>query len=346
MQPDIASQPKEPLRPKVPDIQPLRRSRKRTFWRAFMWLLVICLLVAVGYGIYIASIVAKISTNSWQLSSPAADASGRTNILVLGEGDPDHAGKGLTDTMLVMSIDSVSHRVAYTSIPRDLRVDIPGYGTSKINAANVYGGVALAEQTVANTLAAPINYYIDTNFSGLKDIVDAVGGLTIDVKAKLVDSEYPCADNQYKSCGLDIEPGVQHMDGARVLQYVRCRKGTCGNDFGRAARQQEVLGLLKPKLLDFSLVWHPIKLSRIVSALHQSMQTDLGVVQLLEIANEWRQASGNPSVNVVLSTARGGYLVGDPAGSSDLLPAAGDFSAIDARFGSIFESAPDDSNSN
>ncbi|HEX3082110.1 MAG TPA: LCP family protein, partial [Candidatus Saccharimonadia bacterium] len=248
----------------IPDFRPVRRSRWRVFKRLFGWILTIAVLCAVIYIGYIVSIVAKISTNSFQLGSPSADASGRTNVLLLGVGDPGHAGEGLSDTMMVVSFDSVGKHMAYFSIPRDLRVEIPGYGSSKINAADVYGGVKLAEQTVSNTLQAPINYYVKTDFSGLKGIVDAVGGLDIDVKDHLVDTEYPCDDNQYRVCGLDIKPGMQHMDGARVLQYVRCRKGTCGNDFGRAARQQEVIGLLKPKILDWSLVWQPVRLQKLV----------------------------------------------------------------------------------
>jgi LCP family protein required for cell wall assembly len=297
---------------------------------------VLVLLGAIGYAAYIISIVAKISTNSWQFGGLSADATGRTNVLVLGTGDPGHAGQNLSDTIMVLSLDKATHRVGQLSIPRDLRVQIPGYGYSKINAANAYGGINLAEQTVSNTLDTQLDYYVQTNFSGLKDIVDAVGGVDVDVKERLVDTEYPCDDNQYKVCGLDIEPGIQHMDGTRALQYVRCRKGTCGNDFGRAARQQELIGLLKSKVLDPHLLLNPVKLTALVSAVQKGVKTDLGVIQMLELANRWRTDADNQPVNLVLSTANNGYLKGDPAGSSDLLPIGGDFSAIDERFKDFF----------
>lgn len=312
------------------------RHRARTLRRFFGWLLVLILLGVVGYAIYIVSIVAKISTNPWQLGPVSADANGRTNLLVLGVGDPGHAGQELTDTMMVVSVQNNAKRVAQISLPRDMRVNIPGHGYAKINAANVYGGVPLAEQTVSNTLDIPIDYYVKTDFTGLKDIVDAVGGLDITVKTRLVDTEFPCDDNQYKSCGLVIEPGLQHMDGTQVLHYVRCRKGTCGNDFGRAERQQEVMALLKAKILNPQLLLRPAELTQIVNAISSHVQTDLGFWQMLMLGNVLRVAGDNQPVNLVLSTAPGGLLRSDPGGSSDLLPVGGDFSNISATVQNIF----------
>jgi LCP family protein required for cell wall assembly len=256
--------------------------------------------------------------------------------LVLGVGDPGHSGEKLTDTLMLLSLNSTTKRMAQVSIPRDLRVNVPGHGYSKINAANVYGGVTVAEQTVSDTLGVPIDYYLKTNFSGLKDLVDAVGGIDVDVKQRLTDSEYPCDDNQYKVCGLDIKPGLQHMDGTLALQYVRCRKGTCGNDFGRAERQQEVLGLLRPKLTDWHLALNPMKLKLVAEAAQKGISTDMGLIQLLQLANGWRESSDNQPVHLVLSTAPGGYLRSDPGGSSDLLPVGGNFSAVSKAVQGIF----------
>src|SRR5207342_2327164 len=106
-------------------------------------------LAVVGYGGYLAINVAKISTQPLQLGGLVSDETGRVNILVLGVGDPGHSGEGLSDTMMVLSMDTKTKRIAQISIPRDLRVKIPGYGYNKINAANAYGGVALAQQVVA-----------------------------------------------------------------------------------------------------------------------------------------------------------------------------------------------------
>ena len=299
------------------------------------WLIWLVVLAIVAYVGFIAYNVVKISTQPLSLSGLSTDATGRTNILILGEGDAGHAGEGLTDTIMVLSLNIRTHQVAQISVPRDLRVQIPGYGYGKINAANAYGGVQLAEQTVSNTLGIPINYYVLTNFDGLKTVVDAVGGLDINVKTPLIDADYPCDDNQYQACGLDIEPGLQHMNGARVLEYTRCRKGTCGNDFGRAARQQEVLGLLRQKVLTVQTVLDPKRMSSLALGLRQSLTTNLGSVQLVQTAAAWQRSEHNNPIQLVLSTAPGGYLV-SASGSSDLLPAAGTFAAIQDRVSNIF----------
>lgn len=318
--------------------RPEEAPKKRRSFRRFVVIFIITILLAVIlYAGYLLSIVAKVSTEPWQLSPLSADANGRTNILVLGVGDPGHAGEKLSDSLMLVSLDKQQRRVAQVSIPRDMRVTIPGYGRSKINAANAYGGVDLAQQTVANTFDTQVDYYLQTNFSGLKGVVDAVGGLDIDVKEPLVDREYPCDDNQYKVCGLNIQPGLQHMDGAQVLKYVRCRKGTCGNDFGRAERQQEVLNLLKPKVLDASLLWNPARLKTLSAAVQSGIKTDMSLWQLVSFANRWRTDSDNRPVNLVLSTAKDGYLRSDPAGSSDLLPIGGNFTAIANKFRTLFE---------
>lgn len=295
---------------------------------------------ALGYSLYITSIVAKISTQPFDITPLSRDTNGRTNVLILGMGDPGHAGEGLTDTMMVLSYDIPGHRVAQISIPRDLRVKIPDFGYGKINSANVRGGTTVAEQAVSNTLGIPIHYFVQTDFSGLVGLVDAVGGIDVNVKDRLVDTEYPCDDNQYKSCGLDIKPGLQHMDGALALKYVRCRKGTCGNDFGRAKRQQEVISLVRDKMVKWQNLVNPVVLVPLVEALRQSLKTDMGSVQLLQLADGWQKAKTNNPVNLVLSTAPGGYLR-DAGGSSDLLPLDGTFAAIQDRVKNIF-TAPSD----
>jgi LCP family protein required for cell wall assembly len=236
---------------------------------------------------------------------------------------------------MVLSLDTRNNRVAQIGLPRDLRVKIPGYGYNKINTAHAYGGVVLAQQVVANTLDIPIHYYIKTDFRGLQQIVDAVGGIDVDVKDRLYDTEYPCADNQYKVCGLDIQPGLQHMDGARALQYARCRKGTCGDDFGRAERQQEVLNLVRDKVVRWDMILRPDDLFGVVAAVRDRVETNMGAAQLLLFARSWREAGQNEPVRFVLSTEPGGLLTGDPS-SSDLLPVGGDFDRIQERVDQIF----------
>jgi LCP family protein required for cell wall assembly len=322
----------------------IRRPETRAKFRWIRFLvavLVLILVIAALYIGYIVNSVAKISTQPFQLSGLSTDLNGRVNVLVLGVGDPGHAGEDLSDTIMVLSLDTKTDRIAQISVPRDLRVDVPGYGYAKINAADAEGGVPLAEQTVSNTLGIPINYYVQTDFTGLSEIVNAIGGLDINVTSRLYDPDYPCANNQYKVCGVDIEPGLQHMNGAEVLEYVRCRKGTCGNDFGRAARQQQVMNLIRQKIISPSVIFDSAKLNPLVNDLHNGIKTDMNAIQIAEFAIYWQKAEKNQPINVVFSTSPGGYLE-DIQGSTDLAPIGGDFTTIDNYVQNIFNpSSPD-----
>jgi LCP family protein required for cell wall assembly len=332
--------------PEKPSHVPKRRRRggaKRFFATLVKFLLLLSLIVlltGVGYIGYLAINVAKISTQPLQLGGLVTDTTGRVNVLVLGVGDPGHSGEGLSDTTMVLSLDTRTKRVAQIGIPRDLRVKIPGYGYNKINTAHAYGGVVLAQQVVANTLGIPIHYYIKTDFKGLQQLVDAVGGIDVDVKDRLYDVEYPCSHDQYKICGLDIQPGQQHMDGATALQYARCRKGTCGDDFGRAERQQEVMNLVRDKVVRWDMLLRPDDLFRVVAAVRDRVETNMGAAQLLLFARSWREAADKDPVRFVLSTEQGGLLTVDTA-SSDLLPIGGDFDRVQERAAGIFDEPAD-----
>jgi LCP family protein required for cell wall assembly len=319
--------------PQPPRSQP-RPPRKRRWGRIVGFIVLALVVAALGYVAVLASNVAKISTQPLDFTGLATDTEGRTNILILGQGDPGHSGEKLTDTMMVLSLDTHTKKVAQISLPRDLRVRIEGYGYNKINTANALGGVKLAQQTVSDTLDIPIHYYVQTNFSGLKELVDAVGGVDVDVKERLTDSEYPCDDNQYKVCGLDIKAGQQHMNGTLALQYSRCRKGTCGNDFGRAARQQEILGLVREKATRWDTLINPAKLAALTGALRQGVTTDMGAVQLLQLGLDWQAAQKHGPIHLVFSTSPGGYL--KSSGTSDLVPLDGTFAAIQERVRNIF----------
>ena len=306
--------------------------RKRRIWS---WVLgVLGLLVATAI-IYILFILTRISAHPFDWQPLETDADGRVNVLVMGYGDPGHAGADLSDTNLVISVDTKTNRAAMISLPRDMRVQIPGHGYAKLNQAHSIGGAELARQTVSQTLGIPIQYYVETNFAGFSQMVDAVGGLDINVAQALSDPEYPCDDNQYKSCGLSIPAGQQHTDGATTLKYVRCRKGTCGNDFGRAERQQQVITELIQQVLQPRHLLNPVTMTNLAAAITQNVKTDMSVNQMLQFGYAFRKATKLPVINIVFSTSLGGYLVSAP-GSSDLLPVGGTYNVIQEYVQTIF----------
>lgn len=313
------------------------RSPWRWVKRCFLALLVIMLILAVAVGWFGIRTLQGVSSKPFDLSGLSSDG-GRTNVLILGKGDPGHAGQELSDSIMVVSFNKSTKQVATISIPRDTEANIPGYGYRKINNANALGGSQLATQTVSDMLDIPIDYTIVTNFTGLSKLVDAVGGIDVDVKEALIDNEYPCATNEYKSCGINIQPGLQHMDGAKALEYTRCRKGTCGNDFGRAARQQEVIGLLMAKLVQPQVWLNPVSATAVSNALRTGMDTDISGPNMVRLAWMWSGKLGEP-IAWVLSTAPGGLLVSGANGN--LVPVGRDYSAIQEQAANIFTNPPE-----
>ena len=215
------------------------------------------------------------------------NAKERANILLLGiDQREDEAGPWRTDTMILVSVDPATHSAAMLSIPRDLYVTIPGYGEGRINTAHSTGdirsypggGVALAKKTVSEALGIPVHYYVRINFTGFEKLVDAIGGLTVNVEQTIHDEKYP--DSNYGYMTVHIPAGIQHMDGITALQYARTRHGN--SDFDRMARQQAVILAARDKLLslDFSLASIP----KLIKLAGDSVQTDLTLEEILALA--------------------------------------------------------------
>jgi len=217
----------------------------------------------------------------------------RVNILFLGidrrDNDP---GPWRTDTMILFSIDPTSKTISMLSIPRDLWVALPGLNRSdRINTAHVWGdqyqlpggGPAFAKKTVQYNLGIPVHYYVRLDFAGFVKIIDAIGGIDVDVPRDIIDDEYPTPD--YGKMRLVIKAGRQHMDGELALQYARTRHQY--GDIDRARRQQQIIAAARDKILslDFPLARIPEQLS----ILGDSVQTDMNLEEMYAIAQAARQ---------------------------------------------------------
>jgi len=225
------------------------------------------------------------SPEEGQEGLPQWGGKGRVNILVLGTDRRDKGERAArTDTMMVASLDPVARRAVVLSIPRDLWVFIPGYGEGRINTAHFYGelnggqGPLLAKETVEANLGIPIDYYVRLDFEGFKEIVDTLGGVTIDVEAPIRDDMFP--DDNYGYRTIYIPAGRQEMDGEMLLQYVRTRHG--GNDFERMRRQQQALRALAQRALDLNLLPH---LPALINTALDAISTDIQPLEILALAN-------------------------------------------------------------
>ena len=167
-------------------------------------------------------------------------------VLVLGY---DHRSwekttKSRSDTMILMRLDPHAHSLTVLSMPRDMRVDIPGHGIDKLNAAYSIGGAELALDTVRQTMDVKINYLITVDFTGFRSIVDHVGGVYTDVERRYYNVNGQAGSGDYSN--IDLKAGYQLLHGAQALSYVRFRHQD--NDIYRITRQQAFLRELKHKL--------------------------------------------------------------------------------------------------
>ncbi len=194
------------------------------------------------------------------------------NVLILGLDSRDPASR--TDTLLLLTLNRVNGEINIISIPRDMRVQIPGYGMDKINHAYAFGGISLAMEAVEEFLDINVDHYMTTDFEGFENIVDILGGIELEVEKEM---RYYGID-----VTIELDPGLQHLDGAKALQYVRFRNDREG-DFGRVRRQQEFLKALLQEIITFKNI---LQVPRLLPEIAGNMRTDLGPEQALELANK------------------------------------------------------------
>jgi LCP family protein required for cell wall assembly len=202
----------------------------------------------------------------------------RLNILLLGidHRDDEPIDGSRSDTIMVVSIDPPSKSVVMVSLPRDLVVTIPGFYQQRINVAHAVGGPALVAQTIQANFGIPIDNFARVDFSGFEQVVDAVGGVIIDVERPVKDDEYPTED--YGVMRVFIPPGPALLDGKTALMYARSRHGE--SDFGRAKRQQRVLVALRERALQLNIV---PKVPALLALAQKSIATDLDAGSMVSL---------------------------------------------------------------
>jgi polyisoprenyl-teichoic acid--peptidoglycan teichoic acid transferase len=199
---------------------------------------------------------------------------------------PGREGARRSDSLLLMRTDPGTHRISYLSIPRDLRVDIPGYGSGKINAANQVGGPALTLATVRNLTGLPIHHVIVVDFDGFKDLIDALGGIDITVPKPILSNRFDCP-HPPRRCGSwegwRFGKGKQHMDGRRALVYSRIRTNQLDpseSDITRTSRQQAVAEAVGDEIASFGTF---VRLPFMGDSLASPLATDLSAWELAQL---------------------------------------------------------------
>lgn len=203
------------------------------------------------------------------------------NIVVLGvDGRANEGFLSRTDSIMLVGVKPSQIRLSLLSIPRDLFVEVPGYGSQRVNTVNLLAeqqqrgtGPSLVMETLSKDFDITLNRYMRLDFNGFANLVDAVGGLTIDVEHTIIDDQYPTENGGVEYVKFDI--GVQQMDGERALKYARTRHAD--DDYHRAARQQQVVSALLAKLVN------PVRWPAALAALNSSIDTNLTVLDMYSL---------------------------------------------------------------
>ncbi|HVX48336.1 MAG TPA: LCP family protein [Candidatus Saccharimonadales bacterium] len=282
---------------------------------------------------------------------------GRVNILLAGNSadDPGHEGGTLTDSIMIVSLDTRNHTAFLMSIPRDLWVDIPGGGHQKINAAYSVGqadnfsqagypkgGMGLLEKVVESNFDVPIDYYALVNYSALRDSVNAVGGINFTVHSDDPRGLYdPSID--YKTNGplVNLSNGTHKLNGEQARDLARARGDAYGaygfgeSDFQRTQDQRELLISLKNKAFTPGVIANPAKLTSLFDAVGSNVKTDFKLPEVRRLYDLTKQVNSKNIKSLSLNDANGknlltSYTTAD--GESALIPAAGmdDFGDIQA----------------
>lgn len=214
-------------------------------------------------------------------------------ILVLGKGGEGHTAPNLTDTIMVAYINKDDKKTTILSLPRDIW--IPEI-KAKLNTAYHYGGFKMASDGVYSVTNIPVTNTVVIDFSLFKDVIDSMGGISVDVENAFVDEKYPIAGLENGLCNgdklyrcryetLTINKGEQIMNGETALKFVRSRnaKGDEGTDLAREKRQQKVIAAIKNKVLSKDVLLHPETVEKIYEVFISHTETDIDAQNALAL---------------------------------------------------------------
>ncbi|GAA0491998.1 LytR family transcriptional regulator [Alkalibacterium sp. s-m-22] len=270
------------------------QKEKRKLWvKRSLLTAVIALAIVVGtfsgyYGYQIVQLLADVSEDTPEelRDTSESDESIRAmhpiSILALGLDEDDVSSR--SDSMMVITLNPGQESTKIVSIPRDTLITLPNSDRQeKMNALHAIYGISGVIDYIEDYLAIPLSFYVTLNFDGLVDLVDAVGGITVDSPLS-----FTVQDSEETLNAIEIEEGMQKLDGEQALGYARMRKQDPRGDFGRQERQRQVIEALADKLLSFGSI---ANLTPILNAIRPNMQTNMTGQQIMSVASNYRPAA-------------------------------------------------------
>lgn len=204
------------------------------------------------------------------------------SVLLLGvdTGELGRTEQGRSDTIMIMTINPKTNMTKIVSIPRDTYTEIVGKGTmDKINHAYAFGGTAMSMNTVQKLLDIPIDYYVEVNMQGIQDIVDAIGGVQVTSPLTFTSDPYSFVEGETKL-----------LNGSQALAYSRMRYGDSNGDYGRQARQRQIIEAIVKKAATFSTITN---YKDVLGTMENNMQTNLSFEDMIDVFSKYRSATSN-----------------------------------------------------
>ncbi|HUB94179.1 MAG TPA: LCP family protein [Verrucomicrobiae bacterium] len=343
-------------------------SVKRKLITSMLSVLLVGFLLGGWYGARLLGNVNKVFHSSvigdvsalWSNVTLKGEDQGRVNFLLAGDSadDPGHGGADLTDSIMVVSIDTKNHTGFMLSIPRDLWVNVPGWGHEKINAANDVtdfsqpgyptGGMGQLEQIVQTDLGIPIDYYGLIDYTAFKDSVNAVNGITIDIQSPDPRGLYDAYTN------LKLPNGEVTLNGDEALNLARARcdegvgdecYGFPQSDFDRTQHQRQMLVALEQKAETVGVLANPISVTKLFDAFGNNIQTDLNLQDVLRLVQLTKGVNVSNLASLTYQYGGSNSLLTDyhaPDGEDALVPSAGvdDYSQLQAYYQQLTSDNP------
>lgn len=272
----------------------LRKKKKKKVKKWLLFTLFSFFTLLIGGGLYFFNVYNDVASAVDNMNKPISrevsekreekvEVTKKDPISIMMVGIDERDGdNGRTDSMLVLTVNPETNSTKILSIPRDTRTELidpedpDNTSKDKINHAYAFGGIEMSIATVENFLNVPIDYYVEINMEGFKDIVDAVNGIDV--------------DNQYafELDGITLEEGPQHLNGTETLAYARMRKQDPRGDIGRGERQREVISKIIQKGKSLSTLTN---YNDILDALENNIKTNLTLSEIIDMQSSYRPAA-------------------------------------------------------
>ncbi|MBE3553996.1 MAG: LCP family protein [Thermicanus sp.] len=304
-----------------------RRKRKRLQLKRWQWIVIVLVVLLGSGGVYaymkVNSVLDNITTNGEPLTDEEKNSPPPSRpysedpfaMILLGKDSRQNLGLLNTDVMIVAVVQPKEKKVKLLSIPRDTRVMIPEEGYAKINSAYARGeserlkaernqepvnmtGIRMVKKTLEGFLGIPIEHYVTVDFEGFRKVIDELGGIEVNVERRLV------YHDPTDGTSIDLQPGLQVLDGQKALDYVRHRHDDRGpkyysSDFERNEREREVIRLVADKVKSLSGISHIFSILDIVGG---HITTDLSKDEIIGLANTYAPV-GSSAIETIEANA-------------------------------------------